>query len=210
MRAKKQNNGCAIASETEEEKSQREYREKRWQVFRTDRSEIEKCALEISGRYDRWILTLSGATLAISLAYIEKIAAKPIEKTLILLGIAWFFLIVTMFSALIGVLLSQYGLHRQTEILDAEYRAFRDGSETGEPEKTVSKQNRPVWFANKLNWASVISFILGVGFLCRFAFVNLPREPLAFGAKISGTNIIVGVTNFVVPAGSLMKSSTNP
>jgi len=169
----------------------------------------ERCALEISGRYDQWILTLSGGALAISLAFLEKIAVKPAASTLFLLGWAWVGLIVAMLSALIAILFSQYGLHRRTELIDAEYKAFCESQVSGNSAIGVCNSNFMVRIADKLNWVSVLAFVVGVGFLCRFAFANLPSEK-SVPSHAPTTNVNISAASFALSFTNSAQTSTNP
>jgi hypothetical protein len=118
----------------------------------------DKAELEISGRYDYWILTLSGSALGISLTFMEKIAKEPSAGSLMFLYLAWLFLAFTLLLGLISFLFSQEAIREQRRLLDGEI---------------IEKFTFTRW-ANISNWISAFSFTLGIIFLCYFSLANVP------------------------------------
>jgi hypothetical protein len=152
------------------------YQQLRYNEYSKQRGELFKTNVELGGPYDQWILTLSGGAIALSLAFLEKIASHPEPNTLFLLGLAWFFLMVALLTGLVSLLTAQYSALRQIEILDAEYREWREQGEQGPMPKTP-KPNRYAGLTDILNRVSAPSFVLGVLFLCAFAYANIPSAP---------------------------------
>jgi len=121
----------------------------------------DKAELEVSGRYDQWILTLSGGALALSITFIEKIAPHPDIDTLFWLKVSWSCLILSLLTALISLVTSQSAIRENRKEIDSAKEA---------------KENHPRRFSsitNGLNWGSLILFIWGTIFLCVFSFKNL-------------------------------------
>lgn len=73
-----------------------EYRKQRYESYVKARDSLIASSLEISGRYDKSILFLSGGALALSLTFIEKIAPHPYAWSFIVLLGAWVSLIVAV------------------------------------------------------------------------------------------------------------------
>jgi len=84
-----------------------------------------QCAasLEAAGRYDRAFLAISTGTLAISLAFIDKIAKNPELWTLYILVPGWLLLLVSISIQLLALASSQNATNEQIRILDQQYSA---------------------------------------------------------------------------------------
>lgn len=139
------------------------------------RQSYDAAELEVSGRYDKWILTLAGGALGLSITFIEKIAANPSSQSLIWLKLAWAFLVAALLAALISLITSQSAIR--------ENRAELDSANT---EGRPPRLSFPRWFTrltNFLNWASLTAFIAGVIFLCVFSFKNIDSQPQEKGAQ---------------------------
>src|SRR6266566_334824 len=155
-----------------------DYPQLRYNEYSKQRGDLFKTNVDLGGRYDQWILTLSAGALALSIGFLEKIAPRPAGNTLFLILLAWLFLILGLLAGFVSLLTAQYSAHRQIEILDEEYRQFRI---TVEPRgEGASGQSAPpgknpfIKITHMLNWISAPAFILGVIFLCCFAYSNIP------------------------------------
>jgi hypothetical protein len=129
------------------------------------RHEYDQAELEVSGRYDKWILTLSGGALGLSITFIEKIAKNPTPQTLIWLILSWSCFVTSLLIALLSLLTSQSAIRENRKELDESYK-----------EKRTPRLKFPKWFTtltNILNWGSLILFVLGTTFLCIFSFKNI-------------------------------------
>ncbi|MCP5523251.1 MAG: hypothetical protein H7A46_17080 [Verrucomicrobiales bacterium] len=135
------------------------------QVYLEVRKDYNASELEASGRYDKWILTLSGGALGISITFVEKIAKNPNPDTLWLLGVAWVFLVLALLSALWSLVTSQLGIRETRDELDLAQ------SEGRAPSLTYPKRFTRI--TGILNWVSLGVFTLGVSCLCAFSFANL-------------------------------------
>jgi len=134
-------------------------------TYLTARQGYDTAELEVSGRYDKWILTLAGGALGLSITFIEKIAANPSFHTLVWLKLAWAFLVFALLAALISLITSQSAIRENRRELDSantEGRAPR-----------LSFPRWFTWLTNFLNWTSLIAFIAGVILLCVFSFKNI-------------------------------------
>ena len=134
-----------------------------YQAYLGQREALNRMELESSGRYDRWILTLSGGALAVSLTFLERIAPKPIPSTLWLILSAWGVLVITIVCALCSHLTSQAAIRKARDNLDDNYG-----------KRTVGKKrpNRAASVTKVLNVFSMITFAVAVILLCVFSFCN--------------------------------------
>jgi hypothetical protein len=110
--------------------------------------------------YDRAIITLSAGALAISVTYLQDIAPEPVHKWV--LGLSWACLGLSLLASLGSMLTSQHAHRRHRQILDALLADKDEGDANTWSDVT-----------NGLNWASSLTFALGVIFLFAFCFVNL-------------------------------------
>jgi len=132
------------------------------------RQSYDEAELEVSGRYDKWILTLSGGALGLSITFIDKIAKNPTSDTLFWLKFSWGFLVIALLTALLSLVTSQSAIRENRKKLDS-----------ANSDERAPSLRFPRWFScltNILNWGSLISFILGVIFLCVFSFKNVDKS----------------------------------
>lgn len=186
-----------------------EYRKQRYDSYVKERDGLRDASLQISERYDKWMLVLSGGALALSLTFIEKIAPHPLPWSFVVLLVAWILLIISVVLELQALATSQRALTEQVSLLDREYQEFL--SSLSNPKEVVSADSigAPAAaeneFATKtrvLNAWSLRAFIAGVVFLCIFSAVNLPyrqerndmanatRERLSKGSFVPPGNVL--------------------
>jgi hypothetical protein len=134
-------------------------------TYISTRQSYDEAELEVSGRYDKWILTLSGGALGLSITFIEKIAKNPTIDTLWWLKLSWGCLILSLLSALLSLVTSQSAIRENRKELDL-----------ANIEQRAPRLKFPRWFTwitNGLNWGALVLFILGTVFLCIFSFKNI-------------------------------------
>jgi hypothetical protein len=129
------------------------------------RQSYDNAELEVSGRYDKWILTLSGGALGLSITFIDKIAKHPTIDTLCWLKVAWACLVLSLLTALLSLVTSQSAIRENRRELDNAHREERS--------PRLSFPRWFTWITNGLNWGALLLFILGATFLCVFSFKNL-------------------------------------
>jgi hypothetical protein len=154
------------------------YAQNRYNEYSKQRGDLAKVNVELGGRYDQWILTLSGGSLLASITFLEKIAPHPAHNTIFVVGLAWLFLIVSLLTGFLSLLTAQYAAFRQIEILDAEYLEYLTNLKTnpeGSPVAKTSPQiNKYSQITHYLNCISAPTFVIGVALLCVFAYLNIP------------------------------------
>jgi len=154
-----------------------EYRQIRYDEYSKQRADLAKTNIDLAGRFDQWILTLSAGGLGLSLAFLEKIAPHPRPNTTFLLGIAWFFLALGLLAGLLSLLTAQYSALRQIDILDDEWKTFmaNTGKDSKDaPVSEAARLNKYTEYTHLLNCIAAPGFVLGVVFLCLFAYSNVP------------------------------------
>jgi hypothetical protein len=156
---------------------QSDYRKARYDSYVKEREGLRESSLEISGRYDKSILFLSGGSLALSLTFIEKIAPHPSPWTFSLLAVAWMLLITSLVLELYALATSQTAINEQVRLLDADYDAFVAGTtdtvvNAGGP--AAAPDNRFTVRTRRLNVWSLRCLVVGLAFLCAFTGFNLP------------------------------------
>jgi len=138
------------------------------ETYHSTRQAYNEAELEMSGRYDKWVLTLSGGALGLSITFIEKIAKNPTADTLLWLKISWACLVLSLLSALLSLVTSQSAIRENRQELDSAH------SENRAPRLSFPRWF--TWITNALNWGSLLLFIVGVAFLCIFSFKNIDKS----------------------------------
>lgn len=155
-----------------------DYRKQRYESYVTEREALRTSSLEISGRYDKWILGLSGAALALSITFLEKIAPTPISWTFVVLAFAWFLFILAVVMELYAIASSQSAINEELALLAQEYNQYLK-SLTEEKEYELNLQRSDNQFSSRtrnLNKWSLRALTLGVVLLCLFSIINLPYK----------------------------------
>jgi hypothetical protein len=186
-----------------------EYRKQRYDSYVKERDGLRDASLQISERYDKWMLVLSGGALALSLTFIEKIAPHPLPWSFVVLLVAWILLIVSVVLELHALATSQRALTEQVSLLDREYQSFLNSLSSLNEMVSVDSIGAPIVVENEfaaktrvLNAWSLRAFIAGIVFLCIFSAVNLPyrqeqndmasatRERLSKGSFVPPRNVL--------------------
>jgi len=169
-----------------------EYGKSRYNEYLAARQNNLKDSLEISDRFDKAILALSGGSLGLSLTFIEKLVPHPFTGTLAFLLIAWMLLLSSVLFSVLALLSVQGAIQDETKALDENYRAFLTAFEAGElPPPAVqnnpSDKKRDV---RKYNLFSIAALGIGLFLLCIFSALNLYGTSLILqdqAVKSSGT-----------------------
>lgn len=130
--------------------------------YHSERKLLIDAEREAARSYDKTMITLSAGALAFSIGFIKDIAPSPVQRCLLLA--AWCLFAVSLFTIMLSFLLSQVSMRRQREILDDDQLKIC---------KARDAHNCWQGRVQSLNLASMISFMLGVGFLALFVVLNL-------------------------------------
>ena len=141
-----------------------------YQVYKEQRFEADRFALEIGGRFDKMVTALSGGALALSITFLEKIAPEPITWTLYILGTSWFLLVVSLLLNLSTLAESQNALQQKIRNADNEMRIRLYPED--EPATTDTKRNKHSARVSRLSFFCKWTCIVGVLLLATFALIN--------------------------------------
>lgn len=122
--------------------------------------------LEETKSFDRWVLTLAGGTFSLSLIFINQIAPNPKPGTVGFLVTAWALFAASIISTLSSLLFSQESCRKQIKYIDERLTGEIDPCK----ELPLDIYGR---ITKRLNYCSMITFLLGVAFLSTFAILNL-------------------------------------
>ena len=122
--------------------------------------------------YDKWLLTLSGGALGLSMTLCKDVIRGTGQNAGWLL-LSWFLFAAAILSILSCKLLSQGAHGNDAAILDELYREQGDGWRA-----RVDQEQKKQWRRKAIGWinrASLVSFASGLGFLAYFAYLNIGR-----------------------------------
>ena len=122
---------------------------------------LDRSGAEESRAYDKSVLTLSSAALGVSLILLKDIAGVSPKATWALV-LSWAALVLSITFTLLSMRISPGAHDKEMQSLN------KDESESG-PEA----DNRSSCFITVANWLSFVFFVVGVVFLCVFAFLNM-------------------------------------
>ncbi len=151
-----------------------QYRQNRYDSFVHERDALRNCSLEVSGRYDKWILGIAGGALALSVTFIEKIANNPNIPSLIILGISWLLLISSVALEMYALATSQTAINEEIEQLEKDYENYLLSLNEGSSYQLQREENVYSKRTRSFNTWSLRTLVLGILLICIFALINLP------------------------------------
>ena len=149
------------------------------QQYQQERQAAIDAEFSDAEHYDKWLLTLSGGALGISIAFLKDIAKTPDPATLPCLITAWACLIAAIAFTIASLQFSQAGFRRYRENLDKQ----QNGNPVAAADNILVRIW--LWFTGGnisarivllLNWLSLFLFVAGISALAAFSFQNLPRD----------------------------------
>jgi hypothetical protein len=178
--------------------SNQQEQDKLYKAYEGEHDQLCATNLEVSARFDHWVLTLSGGAIGVSLAFLKDLAPEPAANTTFLPGLAWVFLVLSLLAGFSSLLTAQHGALKAIAIAGLEYKARKAGVDRGEDPQTISIEVKNIMnlVTLVLNWVATVGFILGTAFLCCFAYSNL--KPAAITRAPYGSTIAGGVAPTVV------------
>ena len=123
--------------------------------------------------FDKWLLTLSGGALALSMAFLKDVVVGAPAGAAWLFS-SWILFAAAILSTLTCILLSHGAHEKDVEILDQLYQKHDEGWQQQVSEAQGSKVGRRGigW----LNRASLVCFTLGLCLLAYFASLNIEKK----------------------------------
>ena len=151
-------------------------RQELFDSYQKERAQYCSENLELSSRYDHWLLTLSGGALGISLAFLKDIASKPPQE-LHLLGLAWAFLTFSLLMGFLSLLTACEGVQKQITNSGIRYKRMEKAVRNDEDEFAVAQpSNFWIPLTHVSNWIAAFALIVGTSFLCSFSYVNISQN----------------------------------
>jgi carbon starvation protein CstA len=157
-----------------------DYLEKLYEQYSSQREKLDAASIEAAGRYDKAVLTISTGALALSVAFIDKIASCPQSWTLFILVPGWFLLLISIITQLLALSSSHNATREQICILDQEYTRYFQADDPATLVKEGWTESEPVNkyvdITNKFNLVSQIALILGIVCILAFSSVNICQK----------------------------------
>jgi len=156
--------------------------------YRDHRRHLIDAESEAAKSYDRWLLTLSGGALGLSIAFTSDIIVAELAlRWPLLLWFAWVALVVAIALGLVCIYLSQTGHKEFRRHLDQTLEKFaakrQDGGFWAEVRRKQDRSLRARW-VRCLNIVNGAAFVTGIVLLSVFACVNVPiRSSKAMAEK---------------------------
>jgi hypothetical protein len=152
----------------EEDETPHELQE--YQGFLDHRKTLDAAALEISGRFTQWMLTLSGGALALSITFVEKLRPVMGDAGRCALLTSWICFGLALVASLISLYTSYCATKKAIKHHDDIYRARQSDPNT----PIAQPVNTPGNFTDYLSWASIGLFTIGIIAFCVFAVCSPP------------------------------------
>jgi hypothetical protein len=142
-------------------------------AYQAQRTEADKVALELGGRYEKMLSLIAGGALAVSITFIEKIAPSPVEGSRWVALIAWLLLGGANVATLIAISASHRAQQKKIENLDTEI--LQKLNPTDPKYQGVDTNSNPfIQSVQRANTVSIYSAVLGLICLILFVFLNFP------------------------------------
>ena len=149
-----------------------------YQAYKEHRASLFDSENDAGRRYDKWVLTLSGGALALSMAFAREIAIPAGAHSTGWLLAAWIALGLAIAFDLVSIYESQKAAEDSRGVLDKTLEAAYSAGEAGfwaRVSEAEEPLRRPRWI-DRLNLVSLIAFLGGISSLAMFAYLNVPRE----------------------------------
>lgn len=134
---------------------------------------------EAAKSYDRWLLTLSGGALGLSMAFARDIALHGVAEGRGYLLAAWLALATSVAVGLVCIYWSQRAHADFREALDATLEKARAKNEDAgfwDDVRTAQVRCPRARWVGWLNRVSIAAFVAGIVLLSVFAFLNVPDK----------------------------------
>ena len=124
---------------------------------------------DITKSLDKWVLTLSGGALALSVTFLGELVTPGQIKSPALLYAGWFLLMVGVGCPLVSMYLRAYEKYR--DIMDREHA--QSGTDMWAPVREAQGRVAESKAIEPLALAGLLGFLVGMFLLGHFAYVNL-------------------------------------
>jgi len=162
--------------------------------YREDRAALDKVLQAECASFDKAVMQIACGAIAVSLAFLDKIANPPVLKAW-LLGLSWVALVFSLIVSVVGFLFSHAKLKREIYALDAEQKNNTDDPEKRDsnPQPISRRKQLWAWLVSKLtikrlNIAAAISLVGGLLLMLLFAYVNLDTRRCDMNKQRNGSS----------------------
>lgn len=145
------------------------------EIYDNYRDELNKRQLSNTENYDKAILTLSSAGLAISLSFIKNIVTLENAQYLYLLKASWTLFLLSIVVSLVAYLIGNAAISRQLRIAEDYYVNKLISAQT--------EKNRLSQFNNIINYTVGLFFVLAISILVVFVIFNIQQESKVMSDK---------------------------
>lgn len=128
------------------------------------REQLDHDRFELSNSFDKYLFTASIGALGLVVAFTND--AQDLQKIFLLIIGAGGFLM-CIISTLLSIKFSINAYNRQIQITDQEIRLYQGMT------KEICRENHWNKVVKHLLWLSGASFLLGIGFLLTFYYLNI-------------------------------------
>jgi len=133
------------------------------ELYQKTREDLLKRQLSNNENFDRSILTLSSAALALSVAFLRGANSHNCFPILVL---AWVGFVATIIMTVVSYLASQTGIARQLDLAERYYLKNDDSA--------LAAKNCAADWTDRCAYASATSFVLAIILLLIYFAMNLP------------------------------------
>lgn len=143
-------------------------------AYQDQRNKLFEVEQEYARRFDKYLITLSGGALGVSLTFIRDIVPSDEARWLWMLFVAWSLLLVTIVLVLVMIRYAQDGHEEYRTILDEECE--KGGQRFWRRVLERQGRSRTPVIIGRLNKVSLVTFGVAVVLLFVFTLFNLAVE----------------------------------
>lgn len=148
----------------------KELSNKDYEGYLEERKMLLAAEQDYAKSFDRWLVTLAGGALGLSIAFLKDIAgAQPVDVAWLVA--AWILLALSVCAALVSMLISQHGHEAFRAALDEE--AAKGGARFWPRVRDAQRRRWELTAIAWLNGTAILAFVMGVFTLAVFAALNL-------------------------------------
>ncbi len=137
----------------------------RGELYQKTREDLLKRQLSNNENFDRSILTLASAALALSVTFLNGTGAHGCFALLVL---SWIGFVLAIVITIISYLTSQHGISRQLELAERYYLKNDDSA--------LTATNLAAAWTDRCAVSSAVSFVIAIILLLTYFAINLPRR----------------------------------
>lgn len=134
--------------------------------YQAERKLLIDAEFDSARSFDKHLIALSSAALGLSIAFLEKIAPRPV--CIWIISVAWAMFILSLITELVSFHLCQAAMRKQRDLNDAAFLVHGRLQDVD--------TNPYVWWQQVLTYLSLAFFIAGTLLLVRFSAINVHHK----------------------------------